>query len=56
MMRPLLRALLDAGRKNLSGPFTFEREAKWLVVIYLLLPLLGILAAIVIPAVLRRWF
>jgi hypothetical protein len=35
--------------------FTFEREAKWLVVLYVLLPLLLILLAIVIPGILRRW-
>jgi hypothetical protein len=36
--------------------FTFEREAKWLVVLHVLLPLLLILLAIVIPGILRRWF
>ncbi|MGB2715365.1 MAG: hypothetical protein WBC51_14375 [Vicinamibacterales bacterium] len=36
--------------------FTFEREAKWLVVLYVLLPLILILFAIVIPGILRRWF
>jgi hypothetical protein len=35
--------------------FTFEREANWLVVLCVLLPLLGILFAIVIPGI-RRWF
>jgi hypothetical protein len=35
--------------------FTFEREAKWLVVIYILLPLLGILLAIIIPGLIRRF-
>ena len=35
--------------------FTFEREAKWLVVLFVLLPLLGILFAIVFPGILRRW-
>jgi hypothetical protein len=33
----------------------FQREAKWMVVLYLLLPLLGILTAVVIPGLLRRW-
>jgi hypothetical protein len=36
--------------------FTFQREAKWLVALYVLLPLLLILSAIVIPGILRRWF
>jgi len=36
--------------------FTFEREAKWLVVLYALIPLLLILLAIVIPGILRRWY
>lgn len=35
--------------------FTFEREARWLVVLCVLIPVLGILVAIVIPG-LRRWF
>jgi hypothetical protein len=35
-------------------PFTFRREAKWLLVLTLLLPLLGILATIVLPAW-RNW-
>ena len=34
--------------------FTFEREAKWLVVLYILLPLLGILLAIGVPGLIRR--
>jgi hypothetical protein len=38
------------------GWFTFEREAKWMLVLFLLLPLLGIIAAILIPGILRRWF
>ena len=42
--------------KQLRGWLPFEREAKWMVVLYLLLPLIGILAAIVIPGLLRRWF
>jgi hypothetical protein len=42
--------------QKLLKHFTFEREAKWLVAIYLLLPLIGILAGFVIPAILRRWF
>jgi len=33
--------------------FTFEREAKWLVVLYVLLPLILILFAIVIPRILE---
>jgi predicted membrane-bound spermidine synthase len=36
--------------------FTFEREAKWLIVLYVLLPVVGILVAIVIPGIVRRWF
>jgi hypothetical protein len=36
--------------------FTFERESKWLVLLYIALPLLAILLAIVIPGLLRRWF
>ena len=36
--------------------FTFEREAKWLVVLFVLLPLLGMLVLIVIPGILRRSF
>jgi hypothetical protein len=35
--------------------FTFERESRWMVVLYLLLPLLGILLAIVLPGLIRRW-
>jgi hypothetical protein len=35
--------------------FTFEREAKWMLLLYLLIPLLGILIAVVIPGILRRW-
>jgi hypothetical protein len=31
----------------------FQREARWMVVIYLVVPLVGILLAIVIPGVLR---
>jgi hypothetical protein len=34
--------------------FTFRREAKWLLVLTLLGPLLAILATIVLPA-LRDW-
>ena len=37
------------GRRCLS--FTFEREAKWLVVLYVLLPLILILFATVIPRI-----
>ena len=36
--------------------FTFEREAKWLLVLYLLVPLAGILLAIVIPGIVRLLF
>jgi len=36
--------------------FTFQREATWLVALYVLLPLILILVAIVIPGILRRWF
>jgi hypothetical protein len=31
----------------------FQHEARWMAVIYLVLPLVGILLAIVIPGVLR---
>jgi hypothetical protein len=33
--------------------FTFEREAKWMVALYFLVPLLGILFAFVIPWLIR---
>lgn len=33
--------------------FTFENEAKWLMCLFLLLPLLGVFVAIVIPAIMR---
>jgi hypothetical protein len=36
--------------------FTFEREAKWLLVFSLLVPLVGILLAIIIPGLIRRLF
>jgi hypothetical protein len=36
--------------------FSFERESYWLLVIYVVVPLLAILVAIVIPGLLRRWF
>ncbi len=36
--------------------FSFQRESYWLVVIYVALPLLAILLAIVIPGLWRRWF
>ena len=36
--------------------FTFEREAHWLVVLYIAIPLLAILLWIVIPGLWRRWF
>ena len=35
--------------------FTFERESYWMLVLYVLLPLLAILFAIVIPGVMRWW-
>jgi hypothetical protein len=41
-------------RKRLR--FTFERESYWMLVLYVLLPLLAILFAIVLPALRRRWF
>ena len=34
----------------------FERESQWMLVLYLLLPVLAILLALVIPWVGRRWF
>ena len=36
--------------------FTFEREAKWLVLLCVLFPLVGIVLSILIPAILRNWF
>ena len=42
-------------RKRFFG-FTFERESHWMVVWYLLVPLLAILFGIVIPGLWRRWF
>jgi len=35
--------------------FTFERESRWMLVLYVLLPLLAILLTIVIPGLWRRW-
>jgi hypothetical protein len=42
-------------RKQFLG-FTFERESHWMVVLYVLVPLLAILLGIVIPGLWRRWF
>jgi hypothetical protein len=36
--------------------FSFKREAYWLVVIGLIVPLLAILLGIVLPGLWRRWF
>ena len=36
--------------------FTFERESRWLLVLYLLGPLLAMLLSIVLPAFWRWWF
>jgi hypothetical protein len=36
--------------------FSFERESYWLVILYVLVPLLAILLMIVIPGLWRRWF
>jgi hypothetical protein len=36
--------------------FSFKREAHWLLVICLLVPMLAILLGIVLPGLLRRWF
>jgi hypothetical protein len=33
--------------------FTFERESYWMLVLYVLLPLLAVLLTIVIPGLLR---
>ena len=41
-------------RKRLAG-FTFERESKWMMVLYVLIPLLAILLLIVIPGLWKRW-
>jgi hypothetical protein len=46
---------MTQGRKRFLW-FSFEREAKWLIVLYVLIPLVLILLAIVIPGILRRWF
>jgi len=35
---------------------TFERESYWLVLLYVLLPLLAILLSIIIPGLWHRWF
>jgi len=35
--------------------FTFERESYWLVLLYVLLPLLAILLMIIIPGLWRRF-
>jgi hypothetical protein len=42
-------------RKRFLG-FTFERESHWMLLLYVLVPLLGILLLIVIPGLLRCWF
>jgi hypothetical protein len=42
-------------RKRFLG-FTFERESHWMLVLYVLVPLTGILLSIVIPGLGRRWF
>jgi hypothetical protein len=36
--------------------FTFEREARWLVALYVVIPLLAIVLCTVLPALWRRWF
>lgn len=36
--------------------FSFTREAWWLVVIYLIVPLLVVFFAIVLPGLWRQWF
>lgn len=36
--------------------FLFKREAQWLLVICLIVPLLAILFGIVLPGFWRRWF
>jgi uncharacterized membrane protein YjgN (DUF898 family) len=41
--------------KNRRVHFMFERESRWMIVLYVLLPLLAILFAIVIPGLWRRW-
>jgi len=52
--RPAHRPMLDRMKRFLR--FTFERESHWMLVLYVLLPLLAILFSIVIPALRRRWF
>ena len=41
-------------RRRFLG-FTFERESYWMVILYVLVPLLGILLAIVIPGCWRMF-
>jgi hypothetical protein len=36
--------------------FSFERESYWLVILYVLVPLVAILLTIVIPGWWRLWF
>jgi hypothetical protein len=50
---PVLKCFIGM-RKRFLG-FTFERESYWMVVLYVLIPLLGILLGIVIPGLWRRW-
>jgi len=40
---------------KLFGGFTFERESRWLIVLYVLLPLLLVLLSIVVPGLWRLW-
>jgi hypothetical protein len=42
-------------RKRLAG-VTCERESKWMMVLYVLIPLLAILLLIVMPGLWKRWF
>ena len=46
--------MLDRMKRFLR--FTFKRESHWMLVLYVLLPLLAILFSIVISALRRRWF
>jgi hypothetical protein len=42
--------------RNRFLTFTFERESRWVVVLYVLIPLLAILLFLVLPGLWHRWF
>jgi hypothetical protein len=35
--------------------FNFERESHWMLILYVLIPLLLLILAIVLPGLWRRW-